>query len=180
MKEETKKDIKAFIIWVLVAAVIALLFIPMHKDLYIESPAIMINIKTEEITETTIVFDGEWVWKNIWPFGKKYEGKIIVEALEYTNMKDGFLSDVRFIKQRFAGEEKTIKYAGFFYNSPGNVDGHVTVFTDTDMKMFYIHTSPSSPDYIENDEYYVVIAPAESIEEAKEVCEKLGIEYPFE
>ncbi len=178
MKEETKKDIRAIIIWVFIAAVIAFLFVPMSRDLYIESPAIMIDTKTKEITETTLVFDGEWVWKNIWPFGKEYKGKIIINSLEYTDKDNGFLSDIRFIKQRFTGEREIIKYASYFYNSQGSIDGHATVFTDTDMKMFYIHTSPSSPDYLENDEYYIIIAPAKNKEEAKEVCEKLGIEYP--
>lgn len=178
MKEETKKDLKAFLIWVLAAAIIAFLFVPMKKEVYIESPAIMIDTETGEITGTTLVFDGEWVWKNILPFDKKYDGKIIIESLEYTDMEDGFLSDFSFIKQRFGGEEEIIKYASFFYNSPGSVDGHATVFTDKDMKMFYIYTSPGSADYLGNDEYYIVIAPAENEAEAKEICEKIGIAYP--
>lgn len=187
MKERTKKDIKAIVLWLLAAAVLVLLFVPMSRDFKKELPAFMVNGETGETTATSLTFDGEWVWRNIWPFesGRKYEGKIVIEALDYTNKENTSVSDLYFRTVRFSEDDIVLKEASWFYNSFGDedrfaFDGFVALWADTKLERFYIHTSPSSRGDSENaygDEYYVIIAPAETEEEARKICEELGIAY---
>lgn len=187
MKEETKKDIKAILLWLLAAAIVALLIIPMNRDFKKELPAFMIDTETGEAASTTLVIDGEWVWRNIWPFGVKYEGKIIIEALDYTNKESSEISDIYFRTVRFSEDDIKLKEASWFYSSFGEEDiygfaGFGALWSDTKLEKFYIHTSPSSNGDSENaygDKNYVIIAPAENEEEARLIAEEeLGIKYP--
>lgn len=186
MKERTKKDIKAIILWLLAAAILAVLVIPMHLDFKKELPAFMIDAETGETTVTNLVIDGEWVWRNIWPFGRKYEGKIIIESIDYTNKENTSVSDIYFRTVRFSEDDVKLKEASWFYNSFGdedlyNFDGFGALWADTKLEKFYIHTSPSTNGNSENaygDKYYIVIAPAENEEEARNVLKELGIAYP--
>ncbi|MBQ2795224.1 MAG: hypothetical protein IJF04_04290 [Oscillospiraceae bacterium] len=181
MKEENKKTIKAYILWILLGVVLAFLLIPFGHKVDINVPAVMIDTDTGEITQTKVIFEGEWVYRYIWPFSKEYEGDIIIDALDYTKNEERFLSSIELIKFDATTDGREIRLASYFYLVPGAsskdfTGGHATLFTDKDFEKFMFRTGPSTWDE-ENEEYYV-FAPAETEDEAKAICDEIGMVYP--
>ena len=179
MNKERRKDIKAVILWILVFAFLALLFVPMRLDMKRELPAVVINRATVEITETVFNMDGHWVWRNIWPFGVKYEGKIEIDSLDFTHVDEGFLNDIQFRTVQFSEDDVKLKQGSWFYYSPGDVTGFAFMWADTDYERIYISISGGSPNDDEEEKEYIVVAPAESEEEAIKILNELGISYSY-
>lgn len=131
----------------IVFSVIALFF-PAKIAVDSTMPAVIYDEKTKEVMRTDLVLDGEWTYSNIFKRNKSYSGKIIIDCFDYTK------SDCEIELSYFDKESEVLKGTYAYSDSC-----EFLLFTDEKGTWFYVDTS----------EGFVVMAPAETAGEAKEI-----------
>ena len=125
------------------------LFLPVKIAVENTMPAVIYDSNTGDLMKTSVTLEGEWTYGNISKRNKSYSGKIIIDCFDYTK------SDCE-IEFFYFDEEKTVLNG--IYNYSGSEE--FLVFTDKKGTWLYI-------DDVSNG--FVVIAPAETAGEAKEI-----------
>ena len=100
---------------------------------------------------------------------QSFSGKIQIEMLDYTHKEDGW--DLNFQ----VTDDAFINYlsGGFFYNSNSDLSGYGWLYTDKEHDYYVLVTTH----FNNQSDDYIVIAPAETEEEAKHICSMMGLNY---
>ena len=154
----------------LVVGVLLYLFIPVKSQEQTTVPAVMFQKGTDNIEYTTLSINGEWSKKRVTGYSESFKGEIQVDALEYTKAADRWDVSIDFVT------DKEWSYI---------LGGYITYFDSKDKEEFgWLYTNEEHDIYtldtglVDSDEEYVVIAPAETVEEAYAICDQLGLSYP--
>lgn len=164
-----KKVLFVFPIILCLIIAITYLFIPIKAKESITLPAIIICGENLQADNTNLTIEGTWTRSMITSPRQSFAGKIQIEMLDYTHKEDGW--DLNFQ----VTDEASTNYlsGGFFYNSNSDLLGHGWLYTDKDHDYYVLvttHFNTQSDDYI-------TIAPAETEEEAKHICNMMGLNY---
>ena len=147
------------------------LFIPIKTKESITLPAIIICDGNLQIENTNLTIDGTWTRSIVTSPRQSFSGKIQIEMLDYTHKEDSW--DLNFQ----VTDEASINYlsGGFFYNSNSDLtgSGYGWLYTDKNHDYYVLVTNQFN---IQSDDY-IVIAPAETVEEAKHICNAMGLNY---
>lgn len=159
--------VSAIILCLIIA--ITYLFIPIKAKESITLPAIIICGENLQVENTNLTIDGTWTRSMITSPRQSFAGKIQVEMLDYTHKEDGW--DLNFQ----VSDEASINYlsGGFFYNSSSNLPGYGWLYTDKEHDHYVLVTTH----FNNQSDDYIVIAPAETEEEAKHICNIMGLSY---
>ncbi len=152
-----------------VIASAAFLFLPEKQKADFTVPAIVFVEETGEEENTAVTFNGEWTYGNIAKRQKKFCGSIEIDSLDFTKAEDMWELELEFARTDDEGEIDTIS-SGFFYNSTEErLLGSGTLWTDRSGEKYIISILPA-----ESEESYLIIAPAETVEEALELKKAFG------
>lgn len=163
--------------WILVAVICAVLlgvsavmFIPVKSKMNETLPAVMLSRESGEMQATTLTLNGTWGQQRMGKSSMTFKGIVGTAALEDT-LWDG-MDPIDTLLNESAGGSHLI--GGFFYNhfyTESRRDGYGWLITDRERSCYLLVTGPLEND---SDEEYIIAAPANSMEEARVICEKLG------
>lgn len=162
--------------WILVAVICAILlgvsaimFVPIKKAADETLPAMMVEQESAEIHSTTLTLRGTWGQQRMGKAAMTFQGVVGTAALDYT-LWDG-MDELDFTLSG-EGQEYGL-LGGFFYNhfyTEGHGEGYGWLFTDQDRSCYILVTG-----LFDDDKEYTIAAPASNAEEARAICEKLGV-----
>lgn len=134
--------------------------VPSKRHLETEWDAVIIDKDTMSVQKTSISLNGKLKTRGIWKNPISYTGKFEIAALEDTKYIESFGTEIEFskIKDCWWG-------AGSYLKSEGG--GFVTFYTDKEFSCLAYYDSDT-----------IVVAPASTIEEARAVCNSLGMMSP--
>ena len=148
--------------WILVAVICAILlgvsaimFVPVKKAVDETLPAMMVEQESAEIHSTTLTLRGTWGQQRMGKAAMTFQGVVGTAALDYT-LWDG-MDELDF----------TLSGEGREY---GLLGGYGWLFTDHDRSCYILVTG-----LFDDDKEYTIAAPASNVEEARAICEKLGV-----
>lgn len=158
-----KGNVKRKVILLCVLAIILCmigLIIPSKRHVETEWDAVIIEKDTLSVRKTSISLNGKLKARLISKNPISYRGKFEIAALEDTKYIESFGTEIEFskIKDCWWG-------AGSYLKSDGG--GFVTFYTDKEFSCYA---------YYDGDT--IVVAPASTIEEARAVCDSLGMKLP--
>lgn len=163
--------------WILVAVICAVLlgvsavmFIPVKSKMNETLPAVMLSRESGEMQATTLTLNGTWGQQRMGKSSMTFKGIVGTAALEDT-LWDG-MDPIDILLNESAGGSHLI--GGFFYNhfyTESRREGYGWLITDRERSCYLLVTGPLEND---SDEEYIIAAPANSMEEARVICEKLG------
>ena len=142
------------------------LFMPIRTSESVTLPAVVIHGGNSE--HTTLTIDGTWTHTPAAPSRQSFAGKIHVDMLAYTHGEDTW--DLDFQVTEDASGDHLI--GGLFYNSGSGFDGYGWLHTNEKHDGYVLVTSR----FNEQDDY-IVIAPAETEEAARQICDVMGLHY---
>ena len=128
---------------------VAALFFPAKISVENTMPAVIYDSKTGDLMSTSLTFEGEWTYSNIFKRNKSYSGKIIIDGFDYTE------TDAE-VELSYYDEENTVLSGIYSYS---DVKEYL-LFTDKKGTWFYIDNVSDG---------FVIMAPAETAGEAKEI-----------
>jgi len=167
-----KKVLFAIVIILCLIIAITYLFIPIKAKESITLPAIIICGGGEnlQVENTNLTIDGTWTRSMVTSPHQSFTGKLQIEMLDYTHKEDGWDLNVQ------VTDEASTNYlsGGFFYNSNSDLPGYGWLYTDKDHD-YYVLVTTHFNNHQSDD--YIVIAPAETEEEAKYICNMMGLNY---
>lgn len=162
--------------WILVAVICAVLlgvsavmFIPVKSKMNETLPAVMLSRESGEMQATTLTLNGTWGQQRMGKSSMTFKGIVGTAALEDT-LWDG-MDPIDTLLNESAGGSHLI--GGFFYNhfyTESRREGYGWLITDRERSCYLLVTGPLEND---SDEEYIIAAPANSMEEARVICEKL-------
>lgn len=163
---KSKKFIIGIAVCVCLLIAVLCLFIPIRTNESVTLPAVMIHDGNLEHTALTI--DGTWTHTLAAPSRQSFAGKIQIDMLEYTHKEDTWDLDFQ------VTDDASANYlsGGFFHNSNSGCEGFNLLRTDKDHNYYVLDMSRFDE---QND--YIVIAPAETEETAKHICDVMGLHY---
>lgn len=144
------------------------LFIPIRTKESVTLPAVVIRKGDSQAEHTTLTIDGIWTHTLAAPSRQSFAGKLQVDMLAYTHGEDTW--DLDFKVMDDASGDYLI--GGLFYNSGSGFDGYGWLYTDKAHNGYVLVTSR-----FDAQDDYIVIAPAETEEAAKQICDVLGLKY---
>ena len=146
-------------------------FVPVKKSEDITVPAIIFSDDKLETDITNLSIEGIWNRSIANPSHQSFAGVIQVDALNYTHKESGWNLDFQITNDM----SDDCLSGGFFYNSNFNSDftGYGWLYTDKNHTYYILVTNK----YDSLTEDYIVIAPAETKEEARNICNILGLDY---
>lgn len=155
-----------------VVMVLVYLFVPRHTQSSVTQPAMIFQRGESDGERTALTIDGTWTHSRAIPSRQSFTGAIQVEALEYTHKENSWELDFRIFPNTAALPEGYLM-GGIFYNSTGRFEGHGWLYTDPNHDCYVLVTNR----FDSETEDWVVIAPAETEEEARAICNamELGI-----
>lgn len=164
-----KRGIALSIILVIALAISVFLFIPIKAKESVTLPAIIICGENLKVENTNLTIDGTWTRSMATSSRQSFSGKIQIEMLDYTHKEDGW--DLNFQ----VADDASINYlsGGFFYNSNSDLSGYGWLYTDKEHDYYVLVTTH----FNNQGDDYIVIAPAETEEEAKHICSMMGLNY---
>ena len=143
------------------------LFIPIKTNASVTLPAVVIRNGNSQAEHTTLTIDGRWTHTLAAPSRQSFAGKIQIEMLAYTHKEDAWDLDFK-VMDDASGDHLS---GGFFYNSGSGFDGSGWLYTDKEHDGYVLVTSR----FDAQDDDYIVIAPAETEEAARQICDALGL-----
>lgn len=154
----------------IVVGVLLYLFISVKSQEQTTVSAVMFQKGTDNIEYTTFSINGEWSKKRVASYSESFKGEIQVDALEYTKADDRWDIGIDFVTDK----EWSFILGGYitYFDSKDKEESGV-LYTNEEHNVFILDTG-----LIDSDEEYVVIAPAETVEEAYAICDQLGLAYP--
>lgn len=162
-----KKHILLICVGLLIAGIS--LFVPIKTSNRITVPAMILCDGKLENTNLSIV--GTWTHSIAISSRQSFSGTIQVDCLDYTHQENGWKLDFQMIND----SSDNYLTGGFFYNS--NSDFHFTgygwLYTDKNHDYHVLVTNQ----FDRQNEDYVVVAPAETEEEARAICDIMGLSY---
>lgn len=166
---KSKKFIIGTTVCICLVISILCLFMPIKTNESITIPAVVISDGNLHIENTKLTIDGTWTRSLVTPSCQSFAGKIQIDMLEYTHKEDGW--DLNFQ----VTNEASTQYlsGGFFYNSNSDFEGYGWLYTDEDHDYYVLVTNKLN----EQNDDYVVIAPAETEEVARHICDVIGLNY---
>lgn len=169
MKKKTILVIESVCLGLLLAGIC--LFIPIKTKNSVTVPAVMICDDKAELESTELSIDGVWKRSIAIPSRQAFTGTIQVDSLDYTYKENGWELDFQIIDE-ISGN---CLAGGFFYNSDSNFrfTGYGQLYTDKKHDYYVLVTNQ----FDGQGEDYIVIAPAESKEEAQNICTAMGLSY---
>ena len=167
---KSKKLIIGAVFIFLVITVICL-FLPIKTKESITIPAMIICGENLQVEKTDLTIDGAWTRSVVTSSRQSFAGKIQIAMLDYTHKEDGWDLDFQIT------DEASVNYlsGGFFYNSSSDLtgSGYGWLYTDKDHDYYVVVTNQ----FNNRSDDYIVIAPAETEEEAKQICSVLDLNY---
>lgn len=164
--------------WILVAVICAVLlgvsavmFIPVKSKMNETLPAVMLDRESGETQVTTLTLNGTWAQQRMGKSSMTFKGIVGTAALEDT-LWDG-MDPIDTLLNESADSRHLI--GGFFYNhfySEDHEEGYGWLITDRERSCWLLVTG--SLDENNSGKEYIIAAPANSMEEARVICEKLG------
>ena len=164
--------------WILVAVICAVLlgvsavmFIPVKSKMNETLPAVMLSCESGETQVTTLTLNGTWAQQRMGKSAMTFKGIVGTAALEDT-LWDG-MDPIDTLLIESADGNHLI--GGFFYNhfhSEDHEEGYGWLITDRERSCWLLVTGPL--DENNSGKEYIIAAPANSMEEARAICEKLG------
>lgn len=164
--------------WILVAVICAVLlgvsavmFIPVKSKMNETLPAVMLDRESGETQVTTLTLNGTWGQQRMGKSAMTFKGIVGTAALEDT-LWDG-MDPIDTLLNESADGSHLI--GGFFYNhfhSEDHEEGYGWLITDRERSCWLLVTG--SLDENNSGKEYIIAAPANSMEEARAICEKLG------
>lgn len=164
--------------WILVAVICAVLlgvsavmFIPVKSKMNETLPAVMLDRESGETQVTTLTLNGTWAQQRMGKSSMTFKGIVGTAALEDT-LWDG-MDPIDTLLNESADSRHLI--GGFFYNhfySEDHEEGYGWLITDRERSCWLLVTG--SLDENNSGKEYIIAAPANSMEEARAICEKLG------
>lgn len=164
--------------WILVAVICAVLlgvsavmFIPVKSKMNETLPAVMLDRESGEMQATTLTLNGTWAQQRMGKSSMTFKGIVGTAALEDT-LWDG-MDPIDTLLNESADGRHLI--GGFFYNhfySEDHEEGYGWLITDRERSCWLLVTGPL--DENNSGKEYIIAAPANSMEEARAICEKLG------
>ena len=166
---KSKKFIIGTAVCICSIILILCLFMPIKTNESITIPAVVISDGKLQVENTNLTIDGSWTRSLVTPSYQDFVGKIQIDMLEYTFKEDGWNLNFQ------VTDEASSKYlsGGFFYNSNSDFEGYGWLYTDKDHDYYVLVTNQFNN---QNDDY-IVIAPAETEEAAKHICDVMGLNY---
>lgn len=156
---------------IFLAITVICLFMPIKTKESITIPAMMICGENLQVENTDLTIDGTWTRSVVTSSRQSFAGKIQIEMLDYTHKEDGWDLDFQ------VSDDASVKYlsGGFFYNSSSDLtgSGYGWLYTDKDHDYYVLVTNQ----FNSRSDDYVVIAPADTEEEAEHICNVLGLNY---
>ena len=145
------------------------LFMPIKTTENTTIPAVVISDGNLQIENTNLTIDGTWSRSLVTPSCQKFVGKIQIDMLEYTFKEDGWNLNFQ------VTDEAATNYlsGGFFYNSNSDFEGYGWIYTNKNHDYYVLVTNQFNS--LSDD--YIVIAPAETKEAAKHICDVIGLNY---
>lgn len=140
------------------------LFVPKTEQIYNELPAIVIEKSSEHVTTTQITIAGQLERRGITRKPLSYTGKYQIEALPYTEDIQGFGG-----KFDFMYDDKLGCYSAVCGYKSGSHD----------LRFAHMYTDKELSDIVYFDDAYIVIAPAVTFEDGREICNKLNLSFIF-
>lgn len=165
---KSKKRIIGIAICVCLLIAALYLFIPIRASESVTLPAVAIRNGDSQAEHTTLTIDGIWTHTLAAPSHQSFAGKIQVDMLAYTHREDTWDLDFK-VMDNASGDHLI---GGIFYNSGSGFDGSGWLYTDSAHNGFVLVTSQ----FDEQDDY-IVIAPADTEEAARQICNVLGLHY---
>lgn len=144
------------------------LFMPIKANESVTLPAVVIRKGDSQAEHTTLTIDGIWTHTLAAPSHQSFAGKIQVDMLAYTHREDTWDLDFK-VMDNASGDHLI---GGLFYNSGSGFDGSGWLYTDRAHNGYVLVTSR----FDEQDDY-IVIAPADTEEAARQICNILGLHY---
>ncbi len=165
---KSKKFIIGIAVCVCLLIAVLCLFIPIRTNESVTLPAVVIRDGNSQVEYTTLTIDGTWTHTLAAPSRQSFAGKIQIDMLEYTHKEDTWDLDFQ------VTDDASANYlsGGFFHNSNSGCEGFNLLRTDKDHNYYVLDTSRFDE---QND--YIVIAPAETEETAKHICDVMGLHY---
>ena len=164
--------------WILVAVICAVLlgvsavmFIPVKSKMNETLPAVMLSRESGELQATTLTLNGTWGQQRMGKSSMTFKGIVGTAALEDT-LWDG-MDPIDTLLNESADGSHLI--GGFFYNhfhSEDHEEGYGWLITDRERSCYLLVTGPL--DENNSGKEYIIAAPANSMEEARAICEKLS------
>ena len=145
------------------------LFVPIKREEKVTMPAMIFSDTKSEIEQTNLTVEGTWIRSIATPSRQSFEGKIQVDSLDYTHKENGW--DLNFQVTNDASEDYLS--GGLFYNSDSDFTGYGWLYTNNNHTYYVLVTNL----FNEQNDDYIVIAPAETEEEAKNICNVMGLKF---
>ena len=168
---EKRTWILAAVICAVLLGVSAVMFIPVKSKMNETLPAVMLSRESGETQVTTLTLNGTWAQQRMGKSAMTYKGIVGTAALEDT-LWDGMDEQSLLLNESADGRHLI---GGFFYNhfySEDHEEGYGWLITDRERSCWLLVTG--SLDENNSGKEYIIAAPANSMEEARAICEKLG------
>ena len=163
---KSKKRVIGIAVCVCLLVAALCLFMPIRTKERVTLPAVVIRSGDSQAEHTTLTIAGTWTHTLAAPSRQSFAGKIQVDMLEYTHKEDTWDLDFQ-VMDDASGDHLT---GGIFYNSGSGFDGYGWLYTDMAHNGYVLVTGR----FDEQDDY-IVIAPAKTEEAAEQVCDALGL-----
>lgn len=166
---------KKSLVWIVVLCVCFMLvgvglLIPIKSEESVVLPALMICDGESETQSTNITIAGTWTRSIAIPDRQSFTGKIQIDSLDYTHQENSW--DLNF--QLTDDITVNCLSGGFFYNdSDSDFTGYGWLYTNKEHDYYVIVTNQ----FNNENEDYIVIAPAVTEVDAKQICEAIGLHY---
>ena len=162
---KSKKFILGIAVCVCLLIATLCLFMPIKTNASVTLPAVVIHDGNSE--HTTLTIDGTWTHTLAAPSRQSFAGKLQVDLLAYTHRADTWDLDFK-VMDDASGDHLS---GGLFYNSGLGLGGDGWLYTSKEHDGYVLVTSR----FDEQDDDYIVIAPAETEEAARQICDALGL-----
>ena len=148
------------------------LLIPVESKVNSTFPAIIINMSNLQEKTKKITVEGSWSSAITKTSRQNFKGNICIYALDYTSAETGWVLDFE------VNEEPSteILSGGFFYNynSDSPAPAYGWLYTNREHNKYVIVTNK----FDSQSKNYIVIAPAETVGDAWQVCDTMGVHVP--
>ena len=142
--------------------VLLALMIPRIEKVDQQYSALLISRETGEIKDTTVTVNGEWKSRRIGKAKLEFTGRFQVSDLEYT------ISDTWETSTDLKKDSDIKSLMGFLtYKSDAGVLEAAVLYANEDRSAFVF-----------SDSDVTVVIPADNEEDARRICEELGVAYP--
>lgn len=155
----------------LLLVVLGGLFVPVKTSANVTVPAMI--LRDGQLESTGLSIDGTWKHPLANASEQTFSGAIVVDSLEYTHKENTWELDFQLTNDMYDDFYGDYLTGGFFYNETGRFTGYGWLYTDEDHDVYVLVTNRNDS----QNEDYIVIAPAESEEEARKICDKIGLNY---